>query len=678
MKASKKYIVSVIPIIPLNPFGTQIFSYASKQPIPKGSLVSIPFSRKTIQGITVPQESDTSKYKILKFIHEIIAPSLLTAQQIDLAFYISKTYFVSLASSVKLFIPRRVIIKKAPSTDTQKKRTRSVSLTPSQNSVFQHILSAVTQDSPKHTDKSFYISGPASCGKTELSIALSQHISNQKKQILFLVPDVMLAYISYGQFLQKIKNHDIALVSGKTSEGQLFDTWKKIKSGEISIIIGTKKALFLPYRNLRCIIVDEEHDVSYKQWNASPRYDARIVAKQLAKIHRAAILFQSATPSMCLYKKNDAMHFSLPPLQLSNKKPEIEIHIINMRLEAWEEKRKTKLPFNSMIFSKLLIQAIERSLQHKRQILLIANRKGMSQFSICQECKLVFKCPNCETALIYQLPGTLSCPRCSYTKGEFPRCPACASLQFRNIGFGTQKIEQVAKKIFPGAKIVRADSTSLQNVSAQETIVKNFTNGTIDILIGTPTIAKGWNIPKLETIGILDADNFLNFPDFNTDERALQTFFRACKQVGRTESAMRGKAYIQTYQPEHKLFPFLLQDNYFGFLDEEYENRALLRYPPSTIPILLSGTGTDQNSLQLESENIFQMILKLSKSEPTLHVLPPYNPIQLKLRGKFRKHILLRFSQPYEDTPVETHLRSTLEKMPRNWYADIHPVSLLT
>lgn len=682
MKNPNYFIFSVIPFSKLGPFGMQAFSYTFEKNAPEGSLVRIPFAKRTILGIIARAEINPPKFKRLRSIREVLEPALLTANQIALAEYIAKTYFVPLALAIKPCIADRVSMRKNI-TRPETKRSRAVPLTESQLSVVERIVSAAQKHALMQKEKTFYLFGPVSSGKTETSIAIAERLMQAKKQLLFLIPDLMLASIAHERFCQRFGEDHVALISGKISRGQLFNSFEKIKSGAISIIIGTKSALFAPFQNLACVIVDEEQDPSHKQWDASPRYDARHVAIKLAEIHHATIVFQSATPSMDWYPEHKTGHatqlLTLPPLNLQKKSAtkKTEIHIINMRLETWEAKRKSRFPMGQIIFSKPLIASIEASLKQKNQTLLLTHQQGMSRFSVCKECKRVFKCPNCQASLVYQLSGTLFCLRCSYSSDDFPRCEHCTSIQFRNIGFGTQKIEQEARKLFPYANIVRADSSSLRRSHAQETLSKNFTNGSIDILIGTLAISKGWNVSRLETVGIMDADNFLGFPDFNTDERTLQTFLHTCGQINRIGSIARGRAYIQTYQPEHRLFRFVSEDSYLEFLKEECENRKLLGYPPFSVPILLSGYNADQDILKKESERVFQIFSEFAKSDSSIHVLPPYDPMRSKMRDRYRKNILIKFSKSYENTPLEAKFRMTLEKMPKNWYADVHPISFI-
>ncbi|MDZ4385335.1 MAG: primosomal protein N', partial [Candidatus Moranbacteria bacterium] len=352
--------------------------------------------------------------------------------------------------------------------------SRKIILTPEQKNAIKKITSA---------NLKFLLYGPAGSGKTEVYIESIKKLP-KNGQALILLPELTLTPQAIERYGEHFGADNIAVLTSKISKGEYYRQWQKIKSGETKIIIGTRMAVFAPFKKLGLIVVDEEQDMSYKQWDMNPRYDARTVAGKLAELHKSKIIFGSATPSVETYQQTLGQEFALveiPHLKITGA-PEKdydgpEILIVDLKKEKWEK--------NHSPISRKLRSEIAYALKNKLQVILFINRQGMSSFSICAGCKTVLKCPRCEKALIYDNSGAYKCTSCTYRTSITPECSKCRGIAFQNIGLGTQKIEREISGMFASARIARMDNQTMKVPSAQEKIYYDFAEGKIDILIGT-------------------------------------------------------------------------------------------------------------------------------------------------------------------------------------------------
>lgn len=663
-------IIPVAPLVPLPLNKTAEFSYAYGRPVPVGSLVSIPLANRMVRGIVTAAPQKTAPRFKLKSIRDVLEESVITPRQMRFARWLSQEYYTPFGIVLGSFVCKQV--RSASKNKPSATPIRPLELTLSQREARDKILAA--------PDRTFFLYGPSGSGKTEVSLDVMRHIAENGKQALILVPELTLVPQIFERARMRMDEKGIAVLHGKLADGEFRAQWQRIRSGEASIVIGTRTALFAPFANLGIIVMDEEQDISYKQWDMAPRYDARVASRALIDIHPdAKLLFVGATPSVeRLYDKERGVisFLEIPRLQLPNSDARLalqrSVSIVNMRLETWQSKQ-TSRSSKPLILSDTLVQAVRDSVRRGSQSILLVNRQGMSRITLCASCRNALACPDCDRLLTYRPQGDYACPGCPLREDGFPRCRRCGSIEWVNVGFGTQKVEETLRKLFPSCRIARADSSSMRRVHAQEELFHDFSSGKIDILVGTQMISKGWDIPALDVVGIVSADDMLRLPDYDADERAFQTLMQAIGRVGRIGSTGNGKVIIQTYRPEHRVFSTLSDTTTLTFLREELETRRDLRYPPFSRFMKIFGSGENEDRLRKESEKIVRSIRE--SAIPGVTVRPPSDSPFEKLRADYRCHLLVRIIGEYRE--IETALRdSILSSLPRGWTVDLDPLSL--
>ncbi len=667
MPKKTEYILNIIPLtkIPLNrePF----FCYLSTENISIGSLVLIPFSARIIEGIVIENISQKkiSPKKNLKNINKILERDFLTSQQITLAKYLSEYYFASLGTVIKNFIVKRTKSK----IKTTKKNTKKtinlpiIDLTLAQKKA----VNAITKNIKKNEPLSYLLHGPSGSGKTEIYIhsILELKRRDSQNQFLVLVPEKTLTPQALERYSEYFNPAEIVLFSSSLKNSELYSNWQNIKSGKAKIIVGTRMSVFAPFKQLALIVIDEEQDMSFKQWEKTPRYDARTAAEKLAKINNCKIVFGSATPSIASFYQtqiNQRQLLELPELELKNlKKPPLATTIVDMRKEQWVK--------NYSCISKKLKAEITYSLKNKLQSLLFINRQGMSAFSICDNCKTVLRCPRCDHALIYNNFGNYKCPSCSYLSPAIPECSKCKKIVFKNIGLGTQKVEREISMLFPAAKIFRIDTENAKEKDFHKKIYQKISQGEVDILIGTQMITKGWDFPKMSLVGIIDADNMLTLPSWNTQEKAWQDLMQISGRVSRPGAIFPGTVIIQTYHPENKLFKSVSEKNYMDFYEQEIFDRKTLSYPPFNKIAKLIFQDYNKKRVDLETEKVYQLLISIDNR---LKITAPQDCFSAKIRGKFRKQLIIKF-----DSFLEKKIATVLASLSSNWIIDIDPISII-
>lgn len=667
-KQAGKFIVDVYPITPLSLARQQFYSYLWDTEIPRGTLVSIPFFRQNIEGIVINNRSDFHRFGNirLKKINKIIEESFLTDNQLQLAEFISQYYLSPVGTVLKFFAPKRTKARKSNNEPkTINHRVRKIKLTNEQQNAVKQITG--TRQSKA---KNYLLFGPASSGKTEVYINAIAKLKkgNGKIQFLVLLPELTLTPQAIERYGEYFNPEEIAVLHSKISKGQLYANWQKIKSGSAKIIIGTRMAVFAPFNKLGLIVVDEEQDMSHKQWDMSPRYDARTVGEKLAEMHGAKLIFGSATPSIDLFHK--ALEKKCKLLKLSQlpgiSNPEVEL--VNMRKEKWQK--------NFSPISKKLQAEIKFALKYKLQTILFINRQGMGSFSICTNCKNVLRCPRCERALIYAKSGDYKCLHCNYVSGAIIECPKCKNATFKNIGLGTQKIESEIQKLFPGARSGMADSDSMKIAGKQqEKLYRKFADREIDILVGTQMITKGWDLPNVGLVGIMDADSLFNLPDFRSNEKAFQLLAQVAGRTNRPGHRFPGKVIVQTFNPDNTILRHLAEMDYERMFTAELEERMILHYPPFGRIIKLIHRNKDREKLEQVAKKTYDELKRTTEKDLVIKITKPQNPLVPKTRDHFKKQIVIRLTGDVSDIPPK--IRKALEKLNSSWVIDIDPISIL-
>ena len=507
-------------------------------------------------------------------------------------------------------------------------KTENLKLTDEQQIAYNEVSKAMNLQKYEQ----FLLYGVTGSGKTEIYLQLIGQALKQNKTAIVLVPEISLTPQMIDRFIARFNKDEIAVLHSKLSIGERYDEWNKIKENKAKIIIGARSAIFAPTENIGIIIIDEEHDSSYKS-EAVPKYDAKEIAKKIAKENNCPLLLGSATPDLTTYHKASQEKITLLELTKranNSKLPEVEIVDLKMELANG----------NRSMLSVSLYDAIEQNLKERKQTILFLNRRGYSTFIMCRECGYTVKCKNCDISLTYhKTENKLKCHYCGHEEKLVTVCPECQSTKIRYFGTGTQKLEQEINKIFPQASTIRMDIDTVTKKNSHEEILNTFKNDGIDILIGTQMVVKGHHFPNVTLVGVIAADSSLNIDDYRANERTFQLLTQVAGRAGREN--LDGKVIIQTYNPENFSIQCAKEQNYQKFYDTEIELRKQLKYPPFCDIILVSFNGLVEKEIIEVSNKVYEY-LKSKLAEDEFIVLKPMpSPID-KIQNKFRWRIIIK------------------------------------
>lgn len=483
---------------------------------------------------------------------------------------------------------------------------------------------------------SILLHGVTSSGKTEVYFKAIQKVLEQGKNVLFLAPEIALASVLTQRLARRFGTDKTAIWHSSISDGEKFDVWQKIKNNEIRILAGARSAVFAPLKNIGLIIIDEEHESAYKQTMPAPRYDARKVAQKLAELNNCPLLSGSATPDINTYYYAKNSGSLLEMKKRYNDYPMAKVRVVDMR----EEHHRA----NHGVFSRSLVSAIEKNLRDKKQTIILMNRRGFSTYTQCLACGEVIQCPKCAIPLIFHSQTqTLKCHYCEHEEPLVTQCPKCGSDALQNCGTGVQKVELIAQKLFPDCNIVRLDSDSLARKNEHIRILEDFRNGKIDILIGTQMLAKGLDNPNVTLVGVINADNGFNLPDFRSCERGFQLLTQVAGRAGRGDNP--GEVYFQTYNPDFFGLETAKQQDYKSFYNTEIEAREDFDYPPFSqiIRVILSSKNQfrAERSAQEIAMRLNDIVDKRQLTEPVA-VLGPNPCVIERLQEYYRFQILIK------------------------------------
>lgn len=650
MKKSPFYKLEIAPTVIIPRTRSPLFSYLSPDPIPVGSYVSIPFGKRTIEGVVfqcTPLIGQPPHW--MKFIGKTLEERFLTDKQLQLATYVSEEYYTPLGKTLKHFLPKRTKTRTLPHTPS--KHTARIPRPTLQQATLIKSFAALQKDTVGYLNTS-HLKNPKS-----LLVHLIKKEMAKKQQVLVLVPEISLLLGMEAFCARFFPQTTIATLHSQLSDGMYSKHWEAIRSGEASLILATRQGLFAPFHALRCIFLLEEQDESYKQWDMSPRYDARRVVHYLASLHQAKLLLTSATPSIESYQYiKDKAYTPIVPLRaippLSGN-----VEIVNLRLERFKK--------NYSPLSQTLVDALQSTLARHEQALLYIHRQGMSAFSICEHCKNIFRCPRSGHALNSGRDGVFRCLTCGYATGAFPSCSHCGHLSFRSIGFGTERIEREVMKLFPGARVFRADRSSMRSLKNIQKFHEQAASGAIDVLIGTQMILKDPVLPKLSLIAMIDADSLLAFPDFRADEKMAHILYRATTQAK--------KVIIQTFHPESSIFQNLMTLDSSVFADRILSERASLHYPPFSRLISIACQGTSASKALSYSHAAYSTLEPVFKKENFLQGIPPQAAKKTDLRKAWTSifHIKMLSHAPYTQD-----FHNALNKISHSCIIDVDPLTL--
>jgi primosomal protein N' (replication factor Y) len=487
------------------------------------------------------------------------------------------------------------------------------------------------------TFKSFLLAGVTGSGKTEIYLALTQQTIDQGYGVLVLVPEIALISQTVSRFRARFGDR-IAVLHSALSKGERYDQWRRILTKQVPVAIGVRSAIFAPLENLKLIIVDEEHDTSYKQ-DQDLRYHARDMAVMRAKLQNAVVILGSATPSIQSYYNVTTGKSALLTLTRRVEERSLpEIDIIDLR-QTRDQRGARRL------ITSPLHQAMAQTLERKEQVLLFLNRRGFAGHPVCAACGSPLQCKFCDISLtLHKNAHAYKCHYCGFMKAAVAPCPTCGSSQIKNLGFGTEKVEAAVKSLFPEAKVVRMDRDTTTRKGAVIKILKGLHNRSIDILIGTQMVAKGHDFPNITLVGIICADLALNFPDFRASEHTFQLLAQVSGRAGRGDVA--GRVILQTFNPNHFSILAAKNQNFLSFFETEIAFRAGLDYPPFSRMIQLKISGRDSKQTQVHAKMVGQQCQALQTRDKSfmegIQILGPVEAPLAKAAGRYRWQILLK------------------------------------
>lgn len=531
-------------------------------------------------------------------------------------------------------------------------------LTSMQQNVVNQILSSY------NSYETFLLHGVTGSGKTEVYLHLSRFVIQQKKTVLMMVPEISLTPMMVQAFKSRF-GKQVAILHSKLSLGERYDEYRRIVSKEVKIVVGARSAVFAPLENIGLIIMDEEHDASYKQ-ESNPRYLTSQVARIRGQFHHCPVVLGSATPSLESYSRALKGIYQLCSLpQRINQNPLPAIELIDMVEEMKNH--------NYGIFSKKMQKAIQEKIDKNEQVILLLNKRGYSSFLRCNDCGEVIKCPHCDVTLTYhKATQTLRCHYCDYSQPAYLKCPSCKSSNVKMIGTGTQKVEEYLEKKFLNARVIRYDVDSTRKKGGHEKLLEKFEKQEANILLGTQMIAKGLDFENVTFVGVINADISLNIPDFRANERTFQLLEQVSGRSGRGNKT--GTVMIQTYNPDHFVLKCVKTHDYKRFFQEEMKIRGMAKYPPycHLVSILIQGKKEDEVEISsLEIKNY------LSKQLENTIILGPANCTIYKINDIYRKRITLKLINTKDLYPVLEKMNDFYKKRKVNVVCDFNPYTTL-
>lgn len=636
-----KYALCLVDIKTL---GAKTFSYLipndMKDKIHIGIPVSVPFGKnRKIKAYVVGFSNYLEEGIKAKYIDEILDfEPMFNLEYLKLLEWVSNYYFSDLPTVLKTALPSKFFEKNVKNYRTPKKKQIIF-----ENEFEKESVHALSNEQTKVYNEIKHVNSPVSLlhgitgsGKTEIYFKLIEDTINENKNVLFMAPEIALVSQLTIRTIKRFGKNPVAIWHSSITEAEKYNVWQRLRANEIKILFGARSAVFAPVKNLGLIIVDEEHDDSFKQDAPEPRYNAVEVAKKLGELYGAKVILGSATPDISNYYRaiNSNSLFELKTRYNNASLPKVTI--VDMRLE-----REFK---NNGLFSKFLANKIKDRIKRGEQSILLINRRGFSTYTQCLNCGETLECPKCAIPLIYHSSSNShKCHYCNYEVKELTECPKCHADALQNFGAGSERVEEIAKTIFKDAVIKRFDSDSLTKKNEHIEILNDFKEGKIDILIGTQMIAKGLDNPNVTLAAVINADLSFNLPDFRSSERGFSILTQVAGRSGRGEN--KGEVIFQTFNADNEFLINAKSQDYKTFYKNEIETREMFDYPPfsSIIRIILKSKNVfraQRASMEI-AMRLKDWINKLGLIE-RLIVLGPVPCVIEKLKGDFRFNIIVK------------------------------------
>lgn len=660
----------------------QLYTYGVKDDAKIGSKVYVPFARsrnlREAYVVETDEHSGDGLGKRLRYIEKVDDDVSLSEEMIRTALWMKKRYICRLIDAVNCFTPvgekARRGQRKNPFAEEKGEPSSVKELTLQQAQILQRIGEAAK--AKKHMR--FLLHGVTGSGKTEIYIRAAQQVLEQGRNVIVLVPEIALTGQIIDRFIGRFGSGKVAVLHSRLSLGERYDQWKKVRDGcdgDGQIVIGARSAVFAPLENIGLIVIDEEHETTYKS-DHTPKYDTIEVALKRVqdKDNNGILLLGSATPSVVSYQRaQEGIYELLELTERYNKVVLPEISIVDMR----EELKRG----NRSIISSELCSKMKDTLEAGRQVILFLNRRGYSTFVSCRECGYVARCPGCGLSLTYHKAGGQAvCHYCGYHEPAPNKCPECGSKYIRYFGSGTEKLEEAVSDLFPEYAAERLDLDTVKRKGELTRKLKAFRSGKTQILIGTQIIAKGLDFRNVGLSGIVSADVSLNIPDFRSPERTFQLITQAAGRAGRGDS--QGHVVIQTYSPEHYAVAFASQHDYKGFFETEKQLRAYMGYPPYSDLFQIVFTAKREDAAKDGAESWYERIRGRMAREDQEMVFPPQQAYLGKIKDVYRHSMLIKCPQGRraEYSRIVAAVREEdIEKKKKDYTAivDINPYSFI-
>lgn len=648
-----------------------------------GMRVVVPFGRQKVTGFIVgiskeiPSEfSRRRPEREIKLVHSILdATPLIDNTMLNLCRWASDYYLFPLGMVLKTALSgipdkkelkpprlRHEVLETFKKDDVKQDAKGPIKLTSHQ----EEALSTIRDSIERGGFAVHLLHGITGSGKTEIYMRAIEEVAGRGKAGIVLVPEIAITPQLITRFISRFKEKVAVLHSG-LSPAERREEWIKIRDGKVDVVIGVRAAVFAPVKNLGLVVIDEEHEHSYKQEDGF-RYNARDLAIMRAKLSKAVAILGSATPSLESYyntRKRKYIYLSLP--ERINRLPLPPVRVVDMRKKE-----------GFSIFTDELLDALRQRIEKGEQSILFLNRRGFSPFLLCLDCGHSPVCPNCSVSLTYHKGDhTLCCHYCDFTILPPDTCPECQGYRFKGFGAGTERVEEDLKKMIPGARVVRMDRDTTAGRHSHHRIFKSMENREADVLIGTQMVTKGLDLPEITLVGVLLADSTLHLPDFRSAERTFQFLTQVAGRSGRGEKS--GEVIVQTFSPDHYSIRHASMHDFEGFYAEESACRKALGYPPYRRLVRVLVKGNHKESVQTSSER-FKEILYRNRTEG-IDILGPVSAPFSKIRGKYRWHLILK---GVEARPLNVLVRKSLELFCRGGSSrqvqveiDVDPLSLL-
>lgn len=630
---------------------------ALEEQVQIGTQVVIPFGKGNhprkgyVTGISEQPAYDEHR---IKQITEVVKRSVAAPNKlIALAAWIRETYGSTMIQALKTVLPVKKTVKASAYTasalldDTSMNGKPEIVLNPAQQSIVDRFASDLESDR-HHT---YLLHGVTGSGKTEIYVRAIEKVVAKHKQAIVLIPEIALTYQTVRYF--RAYFHDrVTVINSRLSAGEKYDQFMKAKKGEVDVVIGPRSALFAPFEHLGLIIIDEEHENSYKS-EYPPRYHARETAIKRAQLEGASVILGSATPSVESYQKamnGEYVLWTLP--ERASGGALAETSVVDLR----EELRRG----NRSVISSELASDIRDRLDKKQQIMLFINKRGYNSFISCRNCGEALKCPHCDVSLTKHQGNRLLCHYCGYSMIQPDICPSCKSRLIGGYGTGTQKVEEEIHRLFPDAATIRMDKDTTSVKNAHERLLEQFENREADILIGTQMIVKGHDFSNVTLVGILLADLTLFHNDYRAGERTFDLLAQAAGRAGR--GRIPGKVVIQSYQPEHYAIVSAAKQDYRMFYESEYAYRQMMKYPPVWNMMVILLTSKEELLLDAEAGLLADKLKLIFAEDGQMQMIGPSVPVIAKIKDIYRRVVYVKHNRYNKLVEIKDYIEAYIEQ----------------